>query len=176
MEPADLLVQVLLARTARAKRAAALGPGVTPGPGDLQHSCHHGDRVVRLLLRHQLKPFRRCCLAAKKALAFPKNSFSAFRSATSLCSRAISAAVSSGVGWPLSVEVRRRRSFFDPAAEQVFAEVELLGDSPDRLSSIEDQARGVAAVLLGISASLSHVNILAQGTVAPLVWVSTTRG
>src|SRR5699024_7615268 len=111
MEPADLLVQVLLARTARAKRAAALGPGIKPGPGDLQHSCHHGDRVVRLLLRHQLKPFRRCCLAAKKALAFPKNSFSAFRSATSLRSRAISAAVSSGVGWPLSVEVRRRRSF-----------------------------------------------------------------
>lgn len=66
--------------------------------------------------------------------------------------------------------------FFDPAAEQLFAEVELLGDSPDRLSSIEDQTRGVAAVLLGISASLSHVNILPQGTVAPLVWVSTTRG
>lgn len=34
---------------------------------------------------------------------------------------------------------------------------------------IEDQARGVAAVLLGVSASLSHVNILPQGTVAPLV-------
>lgn len=50
MEPADLLVQTLLARTERAKRAAALGPGVKPGPGDLQHSCHHGDRVVRLLL------------------------------------------------------------------------------------------------------------------------------
>lgn len=117
MEPTDLFIQVVLTRTARAKRAAALGPGVKPGPGDVQHACHHGDRVVRLLLRHQLKPFRCCCLAAKKALAFPKNSFSAFRSATSLRSRAISAAVSSGVGWPLSVEVRRRRSFLTPAAE-----------------------------------------------------------
>ena len=49
------------------------------------------------------------------------------------------------------------------------------GYSPDRLAGIEDQARGVAAVLIGVSASLSHVNILPQGTVAPLVWVSTKR-
>ena len=54
--------------------------------------------------------------------------------------------------------------------------VELLHYSPDRLSGIEDQARRVAAVRLGVSASLSPVNILPQGTMAPLVWVSTKRG
>lgn len=31
---------------------------------------------------------------------------------------------------------------FDPTAEQLFGEVELLGDSPDRLFGVEDQARG----------------------------------
>ena len=59
---------------------------------------------------HQLKALVLWCTEAKKALAFPKNSFSFSNSRTRRRNTAISASISRGSGRPCSAAWRRSRS------------------------------------------------------------------
>lgn len=54
------------------------------------------------------------------------------------------------------------------AVEQLLAEVELCSYGSDELSVMQDQARDVAVVLIGVSGPFSRVTIPPQETVAPI--------
>lgn len=93
-------------------RTSPVLPSIKTLARDTQKTSHQGNRVSSLLRIHQLEAFRWGCLEAKKALAFPKNSFSISNCLTRRRSAAFSAARSAGLSLPLLSASRRSRSAF----------------------------------------------------------------
>lgn len=76
VRPPDLRIQLRPHHGPFRRNRASSAPRIEPGPGHPQKPGHPLDRVVSLLGLHQLEAFRFCCLEAKKAAAFPRNSLS----------------------------------------------------------------------------------------------------
>ena len=87
-----------------------MGPCVVSRPRHLHQARHALDAVMCLLLPHQFELFCLRCFAAKKAVAFDKNSLSIFASANSRRRRAFSARRSASLS--PSEDPWRSRSFF----------------------------------------------------------------
>src|SRR5699024_9957187 len=78
----------------------ALQPAVERRTGDAENLAHHHDRVGGPLCLNELVEILYCRFAAKKALTFPRNSFSCFKRAFSATTAWWSAQDADSGAWP----------------------------------------------------------------------------
>src|SRR5699024_4531646 len=86
--------------TLRGACVLALEPAVERRAGDAENLAHHHDRIAGLLCLNELVEVLYCRFAAKKALTFPRNSFSCFKRAFSATTAWCSAQDTDSGSWP----------------------------------------------------------------------------
>jgi hypothetical protein len=121
-------------------------PGVEPGLRDLQKPGLTLNGIASLLGLHQLETFRFCCLEAKKAVAFPRNSLSVLNCAFSRRKRSssdfsVSAAANS------SGAASRARFLGNPPAQQLLSQPEFPGHRGDSTLGIDNEPRSLPPIL-----------------------------